>query len=79
MKAYWIAAGASGTTVELRETATPGPKAGEIVVRVRATSLNRGELLGGKAGARPSRAAASARARSSAWAMASRVCRPATA
>jgi NADPH:quinone reductase-like Zn-dependent oxidoreductase len=37
--------------VELRETATPEPKPGEILVRVRAASLNRGELLGGKAGA----------------------------
>ncbi len=51
MKAYWITPGPSGTKVELRETATPEPKPGEILVRVRATSLNRGELLGGKAGA----------------------------
>src|SRR5919201_6602279 len=51
MKAYWIAAGPSGTVVELRETPTPEPKAGELLVRVRATSLNRGELLGGKPGA----------------------------
>jgi NADPH:quinone reductase len=51
MKAYWISPGASGTVVELRETATPEPKPGEILVRVRATSLNRGELLGGKPGA----------------------------
>ncbi len=51
MKAYWITPGPGGTKVELRETATPEPKAGEILVRVRATSLNRGELLGGKAGA----------------------------
>ena len=51
MKAYWIAPGPSGTSVELRETATPEPKPGEILVRVRATSLNRGELLGGKPGA----------------------------
>src|SRR5207244_2746645 len=41
--------------VELRETATPEPKPGELLVRVRATSLNRGELLGGKPGA-PARA-----------------------
>ncbi len=51
MKAYWITPGPAGTTVELRETATPDPKPGEILVRVRATSLNRGELLGGKPGA----------------------------
>jgi NADPH:quinone reductase len=51
MKAYWITPGPGGTTVELRETAVPEPKAGELVVRVRAAALNRGELLGGKAGA----------------------------
>jgi len=51
MKAYWIAPGPGGTAVELRETPTPEPKAGELLVRVRAAALNRGELLGGKAGA----------------------------
>ena len=51
MKAYWIAPGTSGTTVELRDTPAPEPKAGELLVRVRASSLNRGELLGGKPGA----------------------------
>ena len=51
MKAYWITPGPDGTGVERRETATPEPKSGEILVRVRAASLNRGELLGGKAGA----------------------------
>ena len=50
MKAYYLAPAANGTAVELRETAAPEPKAGEIVVRVRAASLNRGELLGGKPG-----------------------------
>src|SRR5499426_2876705 len=54
MKAYWISPGPAGTGVELRETAAPEPKAGEILVRVRAASLNRGELLGGGAhGAAP--------------------------
>jgi NADPH:quinone reductase-like Zn-dependent oxidoreductase len=51
MRAWWIAPGPGGTAVELRETAAPPPKAGELLVRVRAASLNRGELLGGKAGA----------------------------
>jgi NADPH:quinone reductase-like Zn-dependent oxidoreductase len=51
MKAFWISPGPGGTAVELRETPVPEPKAGEIVVRVRAAALNRGELLGGKAGA----------------------------
>ena len=51
MKAYWIAPTASGTTVELRDTPAPEPKPGELLVRVRASSLNRGELLGGKPGA----------------------------
>jgi NADPH:quinone reductase-like Zn-dependent oxidoreductase len=51
MKAFWIAPGAGGTRVELRDTPVPEPKAGELVVRVRAAALNRGELLGGKPGA----------------------------
>lgn len=51
MKAYWISPAVGGTSVELRNTPTPEPKPGELLVRVRATSLNRGELLGGKPGA----------------------------
>ena len=51
MKAYWITPGPGGTRVELRETPTPEPKPGEILVKVRASSLNRGELLGYAAGA----------------------------
>ncbi len=53
MKAYWIAPGPEKTLVELRATPAPEPKAGEILVRVRAASLNRGELLGGAHGAAP--------------------------
>lgn len=51
MKAYWITPGPAGTKVELRDTPAPEPKPGELLVRVRAAALNRGELLGGKAGA----------------------------
>jgi NADPH2:quinone reductase len=51
MKAFWLTTGPGATQVELRETAVPEPKPGEILVRVKAASLNRGELLGGKAGA----------------------------
>jgi NADPH:quinone reductase-like Zn-dependent oxidoreductase len=51
MKAYWITPGPGGTKVELRETATPEPRPGEILVRVRPAALNRGELLGGTEGA----------------------------
>src|SRR5436190_2060484 len=60
MKAYFLTPGPGGTGVELRETATPEPKPGELLVRVRATSLNRGELLGGKPGARVSGTSGSA-------------------
>src|SRR3989449_1723806 len=55
MKAYSLPPGPGGTGVEVRETATPEPKPGELLLRVRATSLNRGELLGGKPGG-PARA-----------------------
>jgi NADPH:quinone reductase-like Zn-dependent oxidoreductase len=51
MRAFWIAPGAGGTKVELRDVPAPEPKAGELLVRMRAAALNRGELLGGKAGA----------------------------
>ncbi|HUR57864.1 MAG TPA: zinc-binding dehydrogenase [Opitutaceae bacterium] len=45
MKSYWIKAQDGGTAVELRDVPMPTPNAGEMIVRMRATSLNRGELL----------------------------------
>jgi NADPH2:quinone reductase len=45
MKAFWIRSQAGKTVLEPRDVAAPQPKSGEILVRVRAASLNRGELL----------------------------------
>jgi NADPH:quinone reductase len=45
MKSYWIRAEGGKTALEMRELPVPQPKRGEIVVRTRAASLNRGELL----------------------------------
>jgi NADPH:quinone reductase-like Zn-dependent oxidoreductase len=45
MKSYWIKAADGGTQLELRDVPTPRAGAGQIVVRMRAASLNRGELL----------------------------------
>jgi NADPH:quinone reductase len=45
MKCFFIKTEHGKTTLELRDIPVPQPKAGEIVVRLRAASLNRGELL----------------------------------
>lgn len=45
MKAFWIKTDGGKTVLEFRDVPVPQPKAGEIVVRMRAASLNRGELL----------------------------------
>ncbi|MGC2520475.1 MAG: zinc-binding dehydrogenase [Burkholderiales bacterium] len=47
MKSYWIRSEPGKTTIELRDIPVPEPKAGELLVRIRAAGLNRGELLAG--------------------------------
>jgi NADPH:quinone reductase-like Zn-dependent oxidoreductase len=45
MKSYYIKSVNGKTVFEPREVPVPQPKAGEILVKVRAASLNRGEIL----------------------------------
>ena len=45
MKAYFIQSGSTQTTLELREVAKPQAGPGQVLVRVHAASLNRGEFL----------------------------------
>ena len=47
MQSYWIQAGAGQTTLERRELAPPEPGAGQLLLRVRAAGLNRGEFIAG--------------------------------
>src|SRR5688572_11064703 len=46
MKAYWIRHEGHESKLELRELPVPQPGPGQLVMRVRAASLNRGDLLG---------------------------------
>ena len=46
MKSYWIRNEGRGTVLEPREAPVPQPVAGQVLLRVRAASLNRGDLLG---------------------------------
>lgn len=45
MRSCWIRTESGRTVFELRDVPIPQPKAGEILVRTHASSLNRGELL----------------------------------
>lgn len=47
MKSCWIVTQDHKAVLEWRDVPVPQPKAGEIVVRVRATAMNRGELVVG--------------------------------
>lgn len=45
MKSYWISKTAHGTVLEPRDVPMPRPAAGQVVVRMHATSINRGDIL----------------------------------
>ncbi|MEK6246243.1 MAG: zinc-binding dehydrogenase [Pseudomonadota bacterium] len=47
MKSWHIASGKDSTTLELRDVPVPEPKAGELLARVKAAGLNRGEFIAG--------------------------------
>jgi NADPH2:quinone reductase len=49
MKSCWIVTKDHQAVLEWRDAPAPQPKAGEIVIRVRATAMNRGELVVGGA------------------------------
>lgn len=47
MQSYWIVPGADGVALEARDVPQPEAKEGQLVVRVRAASFNRGEWIPG--------------------------------
>jgi NADPH:quinone reductase-like Zn-dependent oxidoreductase len=49
MKSYWIRPESGKTALELRDAPAPEPGAGQLLVRMRAAGLNRGELIVGHA------------------------------
>lgn len=53
MKAYVLRSEAGGTTLELREKPQPQPSPTQILVKIRAASMNRGELIRGQGLVRP--------------------------
>ena len=47
MKSYWLRSDSGKTVIDLRDVPAPEPGAGQILVRMRAAGLNRGELIVG--------------------------------
>jgi NADPH:quinone reductase-like Zn-dependent oxidoreductase len=47
MKSWFITSGRDATTLDMREVPVPEPRAGELIARVKAAGLNRGELIAG--------------------------------
>ncbi len=48
MRSYWIVPSAAGVALEQRDVPRPEPKEGQLLVAVRATSFNRGEMIVGR-------------------------------
>ena len=46
MKSYWINKTSNGTELELREQSMPTPGSDQVLIRLCATSINRGDMLG---------------------------------
>jgi NADPH:quinone reductase-like Zn-dependent oxidoreductase len=47
MRSYWVVQAERGLTLEPRDIPPPAPKEGQLLIKVRASSFNRGELLTG--------------------------------
>ena len=47
MRSYWMRMTDASTELEVRDVAVPEPGAGQLLVRIRAAALNRGEFLAG--------------------------------
>jgi NADPH:quinone reductase-like Zn-dependent oxidoreductase len=53
LKAYYLQSGGGVMNLELREVPTPQPAPHQLLVKIHASSLNRGEFLGGLGAAKP--------------------------